>query len=102
MRQEMIAASSALRELLDANEATVGLYIHIHGKNLVLGREDSGAEAGEAGSDDRVRLTRLTKSRYGLSVKRHTGRWEQTPFSGTLAEMVNALTTYMQHLVGPY
>jgi hypothetical protein len=35
-------------------------------------------------------------------VKRHTGRWERTPFMGTIEEMVDALRTFMQHLVAPY
>jgi hypothetical protein len=52
--------------------------------------------------DDRVRLTRLSASAYGLSVKRHTGRWERTPFSGSMEEMVDIMLGCMQHLVAPY
>jgi len=53
-------------------------------------------------NDDRVRLTRLSASTYGLSVRRHTGRWERTPFSGSMDEMVDAILGCMQHLVAPY
>ena len=41
-------------------------------------------------------------ARYGLSVRRHTGRWEKTPFSGTLSELVGAICTTMQHLVAAW
>ena len=57
---------------------------------------------GQMENDDRVRLTQLTVSTYGLSVKRHTGRWERTPFAGTLEEMVDIILGCMQHLVAPY
>ena len=57
---------------------------------------------GEMENDDRVRLTRLSASTYGLSVRRHTGRWERTPFSGSMDEMVDAILGCMQHLVAPY
>jgi hypothetical protein len=49
-----------------------------------------------------VRLTRLSDSRYGLSVKRHTRRWERTPFAGTLREMLQVMYTFMQHLVAAW
>jgi hypothetical protein len=35
-------------------------------------------------------------------VKRHTGRWERTPFSGTLKEMVHVMHAFMQHLVAAW
>ena len=48
-----------------------------------------------------VRLTRLSSAAFGLSVKRHNGRWERTPFSGRLEDMVRAIHEFMQHLVTP-
>ncbi|MCJ7545000.1 MAG: hypothetical protein MUP47_10665, partial [Phycisphaerae bacterium] len=56
---------------------------------------------GQLENDDRVRLTQLSAAAYGLSVKRHTGRWERTPFAGTLDEMVDIILGCMQHLVAP-
>jgi len=35
-------------------------------------------------------------------VKRHTGRWQRTPFTGKLDEIVDAMQAFMQHLVAPY
>jgi hypothetical protein len=81
MKTEMRIAESKLRGLLDAYEQTAELYIRVHGDH---------------------RLTRLSASTYGLSVKRHTGRWERTPFSGNMEEMVDTILGCMQHLVAPY
>jgi hypothetical protein len=98
----MRVAESKLRGLLDTHERTAGLYVHVHGDHLILGRREPIGPNGEMKNDDRVRLTRLSASAYGLSVKRHTGRWERTPFSGSMEEMVNTILGCMQHLVAPY
>jgi len=102
MKTAMRAAESKLRGLLDTHEQTAGLYVRTHGDHLIVGRREPIGPDGEMENDDRVRLTRLSASSYGLSVKRHTGRWERTPFSGSMEEMVDTLLGCMQHLVAPY
>ena len=102
MKPEMRFAQSKLTRLLEAHEQTAGLYVRVHGENLILGRREPLGPDGEMENDDRVRLTRLSASTYGLSVKRHTGRWERTPFSGSMEEMVETILGCMQHLVAPY
>jgi hypothetical protein len=102
MRPEMRIAESKLTGLLAAHEQTADLYVRVHGDHLILGRREPVGADGELENDDRVRLTRLSASMYGLSVRRHTGRWERTPFSGTLEEMVDTILGCMQHLVAPY
>lgn len=102
MRMEMRAAESKLRSLLDAHEPTASLYIRVHGDHLILGRREPVGPSAQMENEDRVRLTRLSASAYGLSVKRHTGRWEHTPFSGSMEEMVDTILGCMQHLVAPY
>ena len=102
MKTAMRAAESKLKGLLDADERTAGLYVRVHGDHLILGRHEPIGPSGEIEKDDRVRLTRLSASAYGLSVKRHTGRWERTPFSGSMEEMVDTILGCMQHLVAPY
>lgn len=102
MNFEMAAAEEALSRLLRNDKITRGLYIRIYGQHLILGRQEPWGPHGELEKDDRVRLTRLNSSTYGLSVRRHTGRWEKTPFSGTLEEMVGVILSLMQHLVAPY
>jgi hypothetical protein len=102
MKTEMRIAESKLRGLLDVHEQTVNLYVRVHGDHLILGRRESVGPDGQIENDDRVGLTRLSGSAYGLSVKRHTGRWERTPFSGNMEEMVDTILGCMQHLVAPY
>lgn len=101
MKTTMRLAHSELTRLVEANELTTGMYVRIHGEHLILGRRESTGPGGELENDDRVRLTRIGSSKYGLSVKRHTGRWERTPFSGVMNEMFKAIITFMQHLVAP-
>ena len=102
MKTGMRISESKLRGLLDAHEPTADLYVRVHGDHLILGRREPVGPNGEMENDDRVRLTRLSASTYGLSVRRHTGRWERTPFSGSMEEMVDTILGCMQHLVAPY
>ena len=101
MKRNMKLAQSNLASLLESHELTTGMYVRTHGDHLIVGRQERIGPNGELDNDDRVRLTRLNASTYGLSVKRHTGRWERTPFSGTMDEMVETILTFMQHLVAP-
>ncbi len=93
---------TSLLRLLESNEITAGMYVRVHGDHLILGRQEPLGPDGELEPDDRVRLTCLNRSSYGLSVKRHPGRWQKTLFNGTLDEMVNVIWTFMQHLVAAY
>ncbi len=98
----MQRAHRQLAKLVEHHTATVGMSVWVHGEHLILGRPDPEAPSRKPQDDDRVRLTRLSTRTYGVSVKRHTGRWEKTPFVGTLDEMVATIRSVMQHLVAPY
>jgi hypothetical protein len=97
----MQLAQSELSKLLAANEPSAGMYVRAHGDNLIIGRREPLGPKNTLEDDDRVRLTRLNAVTYGLSVKRHTGRWERTPFSGSMQEMVDVMLTVMCHLIAP-
>ncbi len=101
MKPKMQAAQVGLSQRLEANDLTKGMYVRARGDNLIMGRAERFAPDQDPVDDDRVRLTMLSGSSYGLSVKRHTGRWERTPFSGTMDEMVEVVLSLMQHLVAP-
>lgn len=75
--------------------------VRVRGKHIVLGRPEETRD-GESVDDDRVRFTHLQGPVFGLSVMRHTGRWEKTPFSGTVDELLEILISTMQHLVAPW
>src|SRR2546423_6392884 len=98
MKNEMRLASGRLAQLIATHPATAGMYVRARGDNLVLGRRDPGPDGGVE-ETDRVRLTRLSASSFGLSVKRHTGRWERTPFTGSMDDIVDTVANLMQHLV---
>ena len=102
MKSDMAVARSTLSRLLDREELTSGLVVRIHGKALIVARPEPIGPNGELENDDRVRLTRIDRNRFGLSVKRHTGRWERTPFDGSLEEMVGVIAGCMQHLVAKW
>jgi hypothetical protein len=102
MQANMRVLQSKLKALLEAHQPTAGMYVRVHGDHLILGRQEPIGRDGHLENDDRVRLTQLSVSSYGLSVKRHTGRWERTPFVGTLEEMIDIILGCMQHLVAPY
>lgn len=38
-----------------------------------------------------ARITHLGRGQWGLSFPRHTGRWERTPFMGTMEELITTL-----------
>ena len=102
MNSKMQAAKVGLSERLDGNDLTRGMYVKTRGDHLVMGRTERFAPDMDPQDDDRVRLTLLSNSTYGLSVKRHTGRWERTPFSGSMDEMLEVILSLMQHLVVPF
>ena len=102
MKKTMEPDRLRLLRLLEAYEPTAGMSVRSHGDNLILGRDTpSGDGSRSTGPDDRLRLTRLGRNSWGLGVKRHNGRWERTPFSGSIQEMVSAILFFMQHLCAP-
>jgi hypothetical protein len=96
------AIKQRLERLLSENSITEGMYVRTWGDHLIIGRYEAFGPDGEMEADDRVRVTALNASSYGLSVRRHTGRWEKTPFTGSLEELTEVIWAYMQHLVAPY
>jgi len=101
MNDKMRIAQAELHHLLETNQLTTGMYVRVHGDHLIAGRKEP-TPGGTLEEDDRVRFTPLARGRYGLSVKRHTGRWEKTPFTGSMRETVDVVCSFMQHLIAPY
>src|ERR1700730_16555261 len=100
MNHAMNVAQAKLAQLLEADQLTAGMYVRVHGEHLIAGRMERMGPDQTPVRDDRVRFTHMAANSYGLSVKRHTGRWEKTPFCGTLEQTVDAVRAVMQHLVG--
>jgi hypothetical protein len=101
MKAAMRLAHHKLSELVESSESTTGMYVRVHGDHLILGRPPPESEDDQGEGDDRVRLTHLSAREFGLSVKRHNGRWERTPFTGTPSQLFEVILSFMQHLVAP-
>ncbi len=78
MNPTMKKALDELTQLVKGSPTTKGLLLRVRGKILTLSRPFSTPEGG-TDVDDRVRLTHLGGGAFGLSVMRHTGKWEKTP-----------------------
>lgn len=79
-------ADEDLRRLIASFDGLEHLRVKRRGKSLTLYSTDS------AGTLNHARLTWLGGATWGLSLPRHTGRWEKTPFIGTLDDIVSILT----------
>jgi len=74
-----------LEELLARHEQLGHLRVKKRGDSLTI-------YSGEALDPHlRARLTHLGRGDWGLSLPRHTGRWERTPFMGTMEKVVATL-----------
>lgn len=76
---------SDLSELLEAK----GLH-HLHvlsrGNHLVIYSEENGDKV------PRARFSRIDRNMYQLGMADHRGKWDATPFTGTLSELFDMLT----------
>jgi hypothetical protein len=99
MKPALEAAERELRVLVKQSPITLGMTLRAERSHLYLGRPPTLGPYADDEPDDRVRFTHLGGTTFGLSVRRHTGKWEKTPFSGTLRELVDVVCTAMQHLV---
>jgi len=89
-----------LEKLLKISKAeNRGLQVRIERGQLVLYREERfpGQETEWLRA---IRLTPLGNRTYGLSVYSKSNRWEKTPFTGGLRELVNVMTTDLAHFLG--
>jgi len=99
MTRTLETAEGTLKGLLAADPLTQGMTTRARGTHIYAGRIDPPGPYAVEEPDDRIRFSHLGGNRWGLSVRRHTGRWERTPFAGTLEELVEIVGTTMQHLV---
>lgn len=101
MKSAVDRARVRLEEILGREEIFAGVELRVRGDHLTMVREEKRPD-GTREDDPRVRLTHLGRDRFGLSVFRHTGKWERTPFTGTVDEMAEVIATAMQHLIADW
>lgn len=80
-------AKSELERRCAGDDTLQHLRIQKYGKSLTLlsGPNDD--------AQKHARFTHIAGSTWGLSFPRHTSKWEKTPFTGTLDELVETLVT---------
>jgi len=77
MAVDMNREADALRQVL-ARRGLTHLKVTKRGKSLTVLND----------SDPEVRLTHLQQGSWRLDFRHHSGRWDETPFTGTLEELV--------------
>ena len=79
---DMDREARTLRILLSEGGLT-HLHVKKRGKALTI------ASGPEDDPDPEARLTLLGQGKWRLDLRHHAGRWEQTPFVGDMAELVD-------------
>ena len=74
-----------LVELLKQYDGVDYLSVKRRGNSLTI------YSTGADGSQNHAKFTSLGDAVWGLSFPRHTGRWEKTPFIGSLEALVGTL-----------
>ena len=63
------------------------LHVTARGKNIVIYSEFAGNK------ENRCRFTNLSGATYELGMADHNGKWEPTPFEGTVDELLEMVMT---------
>ena len=82
MAIDMEKEARALRAILTARKLT-HLHVTKRGKALTI------ASGPVEDPDPEARLTLLVSDTWRLDLRHHTGRWDKTPFTGSLADLVD-------------
>jgi len=72
------------------------LQVRVHGTHLVIYSEDGDFK------ENRARFTQLKQQHYGLGMATHRGKWEPTPYSGSLNELLDLLTGQLAFTLAAY
>lgn len=84
-----------IRALLEA-KGLGHLNVLSRGTHLVLYSEEDGQKV------SRARFTRIGERMYELGVADHRGRWETTPFTGTIQELFDLLVDQFGFLLAEF
>lgn len=85
-----------LLDLLRRHGDLEHLRVRRHGASLVL------YSLLEDDKVNRARLTAVSRTRWRLDMPLHTGRWQSTPYVGTLTDIFHILTTELSPFIAPW
>ncbi|MFH1468572.1 MAG: hypothetical protein ABIO70_29550 [Pseudomonadota bacterium] len=84
-----------LADLLRRHGGLDHLQVRRHGASLVLYTRTEGVNI------NRARLTAVSRTRWRLDMPLHTGRWQPTPFVGSLIDIFRVLTSELAPWIAP-
>jgi hypothetical protein len=76
--------------------------VKARGNSVTLLREESFGAAQPAELDPKVRFTELSRDCFVLSICNARGGWDPTPFTGTLAELLDMIVRTMPYVVAAW
>jgi len=88
-------AQEELEELIASYKGLGHIHIKRRGKSLTLCSDSP------HGPDVHAKLTARGRDIWSLSLPRHTGRWEKTPFIGPMPQVVSTLTDMLGFHLAP-
>jgi hypothetical protein len=69
------------------------LHVAVRGKSIVIYSEF------ESNKENRCRFTNLSGATYELGMADHNGKWEATPFEGTVDELLEMVMTEFEWIL---
>jgi hypothetical protein len=84
-----------LADLLRRHGGLPHLEVRRHGASLILYTRLDDVNI------NRARLTAVSRTRWRLDMPLHTGRWQPTPYVGSLTAIFGVLTGELVPLMGP-
>lgn len=89
------ATRDQIKEKLD-QMSLKHLNVAVRGKNIVIYSESDGNK------ENRCRFTSLSGATYELGMADHRGKWEPTPFEGTVDELLKMVMTQFEWVLCDY
>ena len=78
------------------------MLVKARGTSVTLLREETFGDGQAAEPDPRVRFTEISRDCFALSICNARGTWDPTPFTGSLAELVEMLARTMPFVVAAW
>lgn len=72
------------------------LNVGVRGRNIVIYSEHDGEK------ENRCRFTDISRGMYELGMADHNGKWEPTPFEGTIEELLEMVLTQFEWVLCDY
>jgi hypothetical protein len=90
---------AAAQELIDSlhQKGYSHLKVAVRGKHLVIY-----STSPEGDKFNCVRFSPISTEEYQLGIANHKGRWEATPFTGTLSELIKLLVEQFGFILEDY